>query len=257
LGLASRFGTIRTADTAEGHQTRAQLTAALLEFMALGSDIILTDFLRGASDAGDLDLPTLRRLVRLYQGGDPLTRFVPFEGLLTGGVVDLVIPPFRNDSGAPRITQQFARTANGGTQPDAVAEFPVPANMQAMTKRLLVDMFPDSVVSGLIEFGGAIPLENARDPRMRVEMFKRALDLGMPLIARVRDPGSLEAQTRRNLLARAGTVPDLVQAMSRGDITRLFDPIAAHAMRIERVFEGNATDAIRLVAELTGQIIRG
>ena len=257
LGLASRFATIRTADTAEGHQTRAELTAGLLGFTALGSDIILTDFLHRAADAGDLDPPTLRRLIRLYQGGDPQTRFVPFEGLLTGGVVDLVIPPFRNDSGAPRITQQFARTANGGTQPDEAAAFPVPANMQELTKRLLVDTVPDTVLSGLIEFGGAIPLQNARDPRLRIEIFKRALDLGMPLLARVRDPGSLEAQTRRNLLARAGTVPDLVQAMSRGDINRLFDPIVAHATRIERVFQGNATDAIRLVAELTGQITRG
>ncbi len=256
LGLSPHVAAIRSANDAAGLAARAEIMAAIATVAQTGAEVVLTDLVRRAEASGALTAEEARRLARSYETDTLATRFVPFEGLLTGGSVDLVIPQFA-EPGPASVRPQFARSLNGGTAPIEAPTLPVPNDMPARVRTFLREInTPDPITEGILSRGGGtVPMRNARDIDQRIEVLTRSLDLGVPLVARLRAPGSVEAQTRRNLLMRTEGVARLTAVFAAHGRDTLFKPLVQHMQIMERALEQAPADAIRLVTESVTQIM--
>lgn len=256
LGLADHAAAIVAADTEDGHLARADIDAAVAQVVAQGSDIVLADLVQRAGAAGNLTRDGVAELVKLYEIKSLARSFVPFEGILTGGPVDLRLPDFKPDEAAPRITADFARKANGGPAPRAAEVLAVPDDMATLVRKFLdaLDM-PDEVVKSiLIRGGGEVPLGDGRGADTRMKALKLAAELRMPILAIARAPGSVEAQTRRNLLLRAGMVPKLTESFARNELPALLDPLLEHIKVMDQALGMSIDDAVRAVEQSTTKI---
>ena len=114
---------------------------------------------------------------------------------------------------------------------------------------------PDQVVKSILTRGGGeVPLGDGRGADTRMKALKLAAELRMPILAIARAPGSVEAQTRRNLLLRAGMVPKLTESFARNELPALLDPLLEHIKVMDQALGMSIDDAVRAVEQSTTKI---
>lgn len=258
IGLADHAAGIQAPDTPEGHRARSELAVLIGRVIATGSEIVLADLVQRAAENGALTLSEVRRLGQQYPIDELATSFVPFEGLLLGGSVELVVPAFPEQQKGPQLDKDFMAKLNGGIPPRAEKPLPVPADMEDRVNVALEDlsMPPEVVKTVLSQGGGALPLGPSRDVDSRVRALERLLEVGVPVRAEIRDNGGLEAQTRRNLLVRSKAVPDLTRKFTKASLGDLLKPLTEHMRAMDTAFERDPDDAVRLVTETANAILR-
>jgi len=259
-GLLEIMELIRPANDEQGHFAWMHLDSALGLALRADSAIVATDLLQRAARIGALDLAAAESLGKLYTDFDIDSRFAPMEGFLTGGPVDIVIPGYQGRTGETAISASLALTLNQRVEPAPGQHIPtVFTDMDDRVKGMLSNLPLDgSVVESILNRGGgSIPLVDPRDLGMRTQAMKAAIEFKVPIVARPRERGSIEAQTRRNLLSNTDFVPELAKKLDNSGLAGSFDTLVAHMEAMERALGLAATQAITLAGGSLRRIIEG
>lgn len=248
-GLLEIIGLVRPPE-ADFSLAWAHLDSALGLALRADSAIVATDLIHRAARAGSLTIETAQEIEKLYADFDIENRFAPLEGFLTGGPVDIVIPGFPGQTGETAISASLAQTLNLRIAPVPGQHIPsVPGDMDERAKAMLTTLqFPDEIVQSiLMRGGGPLPLADPRDMGRRTEAMKAAVEFEVPIIARPLERGSIEAQTRRNLLTNTDQLPALAGKLDTSGLRSMMEPLAEHMETMDRALSQSADAAIRLV----------
>lgn len=257
LGMEEHLRAIAIPDTLDGTRAGATVLARLTDLIARGSDLAATDLLWRAEESGALSEAIANNLSRGYAFERLSGNIAPIEALLIGGPVEFVIPAFKPAETPPNITRAFARVANGGTQPEAVPRPNTPNDMQDRVMRFVeeAEVPPEVGRAILIRGGGPVPSGRYRDIDARRKVVEIALELGMPIAVRLTERGSVEAQTRRNLLARSKQVQAVMKRLNENPFDgRLVDPVMKHAELLDEALTSDPNRAVALVTETLAEI---
>jgi hypothetical protein len=258
-GLPDLYQTIRTAETRDGFEARATLGAFLLRAAGLGSGLALTEIVRRAVEVGDLSLEEMTRITRAIPLEAIGPRYTRMEALIIGGPVRFRVASFRGRSEGPSINGNTARALNGGVSVRAVERPRVPDDMDRRTQDVLsaLDM-PDVVIEATLRAGsGEIPLPDPRDLDLRRRLLETAAEAGVPLVGILDDPGSVEAQTRRNLLYRTGTIPVLMEALAEAEPGANLVGLAEHMDAMDNALRLNTGNGINLATRGVETLLSG
>lgn len=257
-GLLKILELVRPANDAQGHLAWMHLDSALGMALRADSALVATDLLQRAARVGVLDVATAQSLEKLYADFDIDSRFGPLEGLLTGGPVDIVIPGYPGRTGETAISASLALTLNMRVEPTPGQRIPtVFTDMDGRVKAMLSSLSLDaSVVESILNRGGgSIPLVDPRDLATRTKVLKAAIETKVPIIARPRERGSIEAQTRRNLLANTEFIPQLAKKLDNAGLAGSLDALSSHMDAMERAFGLPADQAITLISRSLRRIL--
>lgn len=259
FGLDRLYASIRTPDDRAGFQAHADLDALILNAASLPSPLALTEIVQRMAAIGTVSTDEVARLARGLPLKALVARFTAMEALLIGGPVDLHFADFSPSIQPPRVTTAFARTINNGTTVTDVPPRAVPANMGERVKETLSRLqAPDRVIETVLNAGGGqIPMLNARDIDERVNALKIAIDSGAPLVARLPDQGSLEIQTRRNLLMRTGLLPKLMEKIADTPLGDLLAPLGSHMSLMDRALDQTPAAAIDVTSRALATLMEG
>jgi hypothetical protein len=89
----------------------------------------------------------------------------------------------------------------------------------------------------------------------RIEAMKAAVESEVPLIARPLERGSIEAQTRRNLLCNTDLVPILAGKFDTSGLRSMMEPLAGHMGAMDLALTETANMAIRLMERSLSRLI--
>jgi len=257
-GLQKIMELVKPANDAQGHLASMHLASALGMALRADSALVATDLLQRAARVGVLDLATAQSLEKLYADFDIDSRFAPLEGLLTGGPVDIVIPGYPGRTGESAISASLALTLNMRVEPSPGQRIPtVFTDMEGRVKAMLSSLSLDaSVVESILNRGGgSIPLVDPRDLATRTKVIKAAIEFKVPIIARPRERGSIEAQTRRNLLANTEFVPQLAKKLDNAGLAGSLDALSSHMEAMERALGLPADQAITLTSRSLRRVL--
>lgn len=259
-GLIELMEPIRPPSGVDWAMTWAHLDSALGLALRADSAVVATDLLQRAARIGALGLDQAEQLAKLYADFDIENRFAPMEGFLTGGPVDIVIPDYPGRTGETVVSANLALALNQRREPKPGQYIPsVPGDMDGRVKDMLTSLqFDATVVESMLNRGGGpIPLADPRDLNMRVQVMKAAVSSKVPIVARPRDRGSIEAQTRRNLLSNTDLVPELAKRFEVSGLADRFDALSKHMEIMEQALTTSAAKAITAATDSLTQIIEG
>ena len=255
MGMGQLFDRIHSGVTLVGQALQPDIYAALNAAIGAGSPVAATDVLHRANNNGDAAV--FERIRKTLSEAAAHHTFAPFEGLLTGGLLEIEIPSFPGEASGPTIRASVAKRANLNVTPTAAESLPVPAAMLDRVRELLQSLnIVGSEAEAIIAHGGGVlPQAKPRDLTALQSIFEKAASLEVPLIARQREIGSVEAQTRRNLLAMTPAVPDLIQKFARTKLSVMLRAIFAHLEIMDATLGGTAPQAGAQVEESVTNIL--
>ena len=238
-----------------GQAILPDIYAALTAAIGAGSAVAITEILHRATP--EQEPSVLDKIRTVLIEAEAHRNFAPFEGLLTGGLLDIIIPTFPGEVSPPTVRASVAKRANLNVAPVAAENLPVPADMSARVKELLesLTIVGPEAEAILAHGGGPLPQAKPRDLTALRSIFDKATGLEVPLIVRQREIGSVEAQTRRNLLAMTSAVPSLIQKFAKTKLAVMLTAIFAHLEVMDGVLGGTAPQATAQVEESVQKIL--
>lgn len=258
-GLAPLLEVIKPPSGEDWAMSWAHLNGALGQALRADSAIVATDLLQRAARIGTITLADAKRIAKIYEDINLDSRFAPLEGFLTGGPVDIIIPAYPVAGGAP-VDASLALELNRRVEPKTGDYIPaVPGDMEARVTGMLGSLALDAstVKSILARGGGSLPLVDPRDRDARARAMKTAIKFKTPIVARPRDRGSIEAQTRRNLLSNTDLLPEVARVFDGLSIADRFDALLKHMEVMESALGLNPEKAVTAVTKSLKQLIDG
>ncbi|WP_134498149.1 hypothetical protein [Microvirga pakistanensis] len=259
-GLMEITDAVRPPQDENWAMTWARLNSALGLALRADSATVATDLLQRAAKIGAIKLADAEALETLYSGFDIENRFAPMEGFLTGGPVDIVIPSYPGRTGEIAVSAALALALNQRIEPKPGQHIPaVTTDMDERVKEMLSSLSLDaSVIESIVNRGGgSIPFVDPRDMDTRVRAMKAAIEFKVPIIARPLERGSIEAQTRRNLLSNTDLVPDLAKRLDSSGLADRLDGFVRHMEVMDQALATSAPQAIDAATQSVKQIIDG
>lgn len=271
-GLAPVYRRLAPTHARETRALRVALDSALGAAIAGGSALAATDILHRFRETSTV--AAMDALAEFYDAL-PLERdVVPQEGLLVGGVLDVMVGPFDvvdtarrittsavlsaaaaariAEAAAERIEQPMARALNLGHAPEPV---PDAAYRSTVAGRLAAAIqqigLPSTSVATLLRAGhGRIGPGDPRSGDELVRFMALAADAqGLPLGFRVPDPGGIEAQTRRNLVAQTGRFADIARLIVDAPLVRVPEAVLRLHGALDAAMGAATADARRLARD--------
>ncbi len=259
LGLDRLYQSIRTGQDRDGFQARADLDALILRASASGSSLALTEIVQRMVEVGSIDRAEVSRLERNLPLKKIAPHFVPMEAMLIGGPVAFRFVEFTPDAQSRQVTAAFARAVNNGNPTVGVPQPSVPNNMPSRVKDVLAQLnVPVEVTKAILNAGGGlIPLNSPRKIEERANLLKIAASSGTPLVSILPDQGSLETQTRRNLLARTSSISKLMEKLEPASLGDILDPLVEHMTLMDTALRQTPKKAVRVVESAIQILLQG
>lgn len=246
-GMSTAFARLSPGNDADTRPIKADLNGALGVAIGGGSPLAAADILHRFRD--DPRAETVRELRRFYTELQLHQTLTPQEGLLLGGVIDIVIPPFTGKVSTTNVNDRMARAVNFGTRSEPAETLALPDGFTDRIERLIErSTFSTQELAAIQNRGGgAFNLDNPRDLGALRDFMSFSRERNVPLIWQVRDPGSVEAQTRRNLVAGTLSVSRIAGALREIPLVRVPDAVLSLLATLNDAITSNAGTARRRV----------